>query len=83
MLYDKIVVVEKNLSDKQVTVHDKLDQTALNTKLALSAHQGYELKKLIDTLDAKIKSMTTNTNTETWQFTLVNGTTVSKKVVLQ
>lgn len=77
VLNDKINSVSGNIP----TVYNGLNKTAYEASVALSAYQGKVLDDKIKALDAKIKTMTPTT--ETWQFTLTNGTKVTKKVVLQ
>ena len=87
MLFEKINAVENNtkltVANYTAANFGNIATAASNPKYVLSEYTGRLLYEKINALDAKIKNATTNTNTETWQFTLTNGTTVTKKVVLQ
>ena len=76
VLNGKIAQVSGNIP----TVYNGLDKTTYQSTVALSAYQGKVLLDKINAVDQKIGN--TKLNTETWTFTLANGTTVTKKVAI-
>ena len=75
------------INNSKVTIINELKPTNKITD-ALSAYQGYYLKTLIDkkadseNINSFIEIILKNYSSEDWTFTLENGNTVTKKVVL-
>ena len=87
LLFEKINAVQNacqlTVANYTAANFNNIATATSNPKYVLSEYTGRLLFEKINAVDAKIKNAATNTNTETWQFTLTNGTTVTKKVVLQ
>ena len=84
MLYEKILEVQNSLN---LTVNNftaanlsSIGGVSSSDKHVLSTYTGRLLYEKINAVDQKIGN--TKLNTETWTFTLVNGTTVTKKVAI-
>ncbi|MBQ6664063.1 MAG: collagen-like protein [Synergistaceae bacterium] len=84
LLYEKILEVQNSLN---LTVNNftaanlsSIGGVSSSDKHVLSTYTGRLLYEKINAVDQKIGN--TKLNTETWTFTLVNGTTVTKKVAI-